>query len=40
MYDYVIARPSLQEDIRNAEVVEDFETRPHKVVSFVVEGDN
>ena len=38
-YDYIIASRSVQEKIRNMEVVEDFESRRHKAVSFVVEGD-
>ena len=38
-YDYVIDSCSLQEKIRNMEVVEDFESRPHKAVSIVVERD-
>ena len=36
-YGYVVASRSLQEKIRSMEVVEDFESRPHKAVSFVVE---
>ena len=35
--DHVIASRSLQGEIRNMEVVEDFEWRPHVAVSFVVE---
>ena len=35
-YDYIIASRSVQEKIRNMEVVEDFESRRHKAVSFVV----
>ena len=34
-YDYVIASRSLHVKIRNVEVVEDFESRPLKAVSFV-----
>ena len=35
VYDYVIAYNSLKGKISQMEVVEDFESRPHKVVSFV-----
>ena len=38
-YGYVVASRSLQEKIRNMEVVEDFESRRHKAVSFVVERE-
>ena len=31
-YDYVIANHSLQENIKNMEVKEDFESRPHEAV--------
>ena len=37
-YDYVIACNSLRTNITQMEVVEDVESRPHKPVSFVVEG--
>ena len=36
-YDCVIASHSLQGKIKNMGVVEDFESRPHKLVSFLVE---
>ena len=36
-YDSVLASQSLQEKIKNMEVVEDFESRPHKAVTFQVE---
>ena len=35
-YDYVVARGSLKGRISQMETVEDFESRPHKAVSFVV----
>ena len=35
-YDYVEANGSLKGKISQMEVVEDFESRPHKAVSFVV----
>ena len=38
-YDDVIASQSLQGKIEDMEVVEDFESRPHKTVSFLVERD-
>ena len=38
-YDYVIASHGLQGKIKNMEVVEDFESRPHKAVIFLVERD-
>ena len=38
-YDYVIASHGLQVKIKNMEVVEDFESRPHKAVTFLVERD-
>ena len=38
-YDYVIASHGLQVKIKNMEVVEDFESRPHKAVIFLVERD-
>ena len=34
--DYVVASGSLKGKISQMEVVEDFESRPHKAVSFVV----
>ena len=37
--DFVIASGSLQGKISQMEVVEDFESRPHKVVSFVVKRE-
>ena len=37
VYDYVIACNSLKGKISQMKVVEDFESRPHKPVSFVVE---
>ena len=36
-YDYVIASHSLQGKIKNMDVVEDFESRPHRAVTFMVE---
>ena len=36
-YDCVVASGSLRGKISQMEVVEDFESRPHKAVSFVVE---
>ena len=36
-YDYDVASGSLKGKISQMEVVEDFESRPHKVVSSVVE---
>ena len=38
-YGYVIASHSLQVKVKNMEVVEDFESRPHKAVTFLVERD-
>ena len=38
-YDYVIACHSLRRQISQMKVVEDFESRPDKAVSFVVERD-
>ena len=38
-YDYVIASLSLQGRIKNMEVLEDFESRPHKAVTFLVERE-
>ena len=38
-YDDVIACSSFRGTISQMEVVEDFESRPHKAVSFVVERD-
>ena len=38
-YDYVFASLSLQEKIKNKDVVEAFESRPHKAVIFLVERD-
>ena len=35
-YDYVVASGSFRGKILHMEVVEDFESRPHKEVSFVV----
>ena len=35
VYDYVIACDSLERKISQMNVVEDFESRPHKAVSFV-----
>ena len=37
--DYVIASGCLKGKILQMEVVEDFESRPHKAVSFVVERE-
>ena len=37
--DYVIACRSLRGKFSQMKVVEDFESRPHKAVSFVVERD-
>ena len=39
MYDYVIACNSLEGNILQMDVVEGFESRPHKAVSFVVERE-
>ena len=39
-HDYVIASHGLQEEIKNMEVVEDFESRPHKTVTFLAERDD
>ena len=36
-YDYVIASRSLQEEVRHMEVVEDFESTPHKALTLLVE---
>ena len=38
-YDNVIACNSLKGNITQMEVVEDFESRPHKAVSFVVKRE-
>ena len=38
-YDYVIPSQNLKGKITKMEVVEDFEFRPHKAVSFVIERD-
>ena len=38
-YAHVIASHSLQGKIKNMEVVEDFESRPHTAVTFLVERD-
>ena len=38
-HDYVTASRSLRGEIKNTEVVDDFESRPHKAVSFIVERD-
>ena len=35
-YDYVVASGSLKGNISQMEVVEDFESRPHEAVTFVV----
>ena len=37
VYEYVIACNSLKREISQMKVVQDFELRPHKTVSFVVE---
>ena len=39
-YDYALACNSQKRQISPMEVVEDFESRPHKAVSFVVESEN
>ena len=39
VYDNVIACNGLQGKISQMEVVEDFELRPHKAVSFLVERE-
>ena len=39
-YDDVIASRSLQGKVKNMDMVEDFESRPHKAVTFLVERDN
>ena len=38
VYEYVIAGNSLKRKISQMKAVEDFESRPHEAVSFVVEG--
>ena len=38
MYDYVIACDSLKGKISQMEVLEDFESRPHKAASFFESG--
>ena len=38
-YDHLIASRSLQGKVKNMAVVEDFESRPHKAVTFQVEND-
>ena len=38
-YHCVIASHSLQGKIKNMEVVEDFESQPHKAVAFLVDRD-
>ena len=38
-YDHVIACNCLKGKISHMKVVEDFESRPHEAVSFVVEGE-
>ena len=38
VYGYALACNSLQRQISPMEVVEDFESRPHKAVSFAVEN--
>ena len=38
-YDYVVACNSLRGKLSQMKVVEDFESRPHKAVSFVVERE-
>ena len=37
VYDYVIACSILKGRISDMKVIEDFESRPHKAVTFVVE---
>ena len=37
VYDYVIACSGLKGKISDMEVIEDFESRPHKAVAFAVE---
>ena len=39
VYDFVIACNSLKGKISHMKVVEDFESRPHKAVFFVVERE-
>ena len=39
IYDFVTACDSLEGNISQMKVVGDFESRPHKAVSFVVERD-
>ena len=39
VYDYVIACDSLKGKISQMEVMEDFESRPHQAVSFLVESE-
>ena len=38
VYDFVVACSSLKRRISDMKVIEDFESRPHKAVTFVVEG--
>ena len=38
-YGHVIASQRLRWEIKNMEVVEDFESRPHKAVAFLVKRD-
>ena len=37
VFDYVIACTNLKGKISDMKVIEDFESRPHKAVAFVVE---
>ena len=37
VYDYVIACSSLKGKNSDMQVIEDFESRPHKAVTFIVE---
>ena len=37
--DCVVASHSFQEKNKNMDVLEEFESRPHKAVTFLVEGD-
>ena len=38
-YDYGVASQSLQEKIKKMEAVEDFESKPHKAVTFLLGRD-
>ena len=40
VHDYALACNNIKRQISPMEVMEDFESRPHKAVSFVVENEN